>query len=57
MNKKLIFQDITKLENEYETLYQEALILKNNPESAEFKRNETLRHDNLKKRRELILRR
>jgi hypothetical protein len=46
--------DITKLEREYQKLYEQALILKDNPISEEYQRNKRLRRANLERRKELI---
>lgn len=46
--------DITKLEKEYDNLYDEALILKDHPESKEYQSNKALRRVNLEKRKELV---
>jgi len=43
------------LQKEYEKLYQEALLLKNNPESKEYQENKQLRQLNTNRRLELFL--
>lgn len=43
------------LQKEYEKLYQEALLLKNNPESDEYLENKRLRQLNTDRRLELFL--
>jgi acyl-[acyl carrier protein]--UDP-N-acetylglucosamine O-acyltransferase len=48
------YNDITKLKEEYKKLYQEALILKDNPESEEYQKNKRLRQANLDARLELL---
>lgn len=50
------FRDIAKLKEEYEKLYQEALILKGNPDSEDYKENKRLRQVNLDRRIELLWR-
>lgn len=51
---KLNYNDITKLEQEYQELYREALILKENPESEEYQKNKELRRVNIDTRIKLI---
>lgn len=43
------------LQKEYEKLYQEALLLKNNPKSKEYQENKQLRQLNTNRRLELFL--
>lgn len=43
------------LQKEYEKLYQEALLLKNNPKSKEYQENKQLRQLNTDRRLELFL--
>ncbi len=50
----LTYKKDTNFKNEYEKLYQEALILKNNPESDEYKENKRLRELNINRRLEIF---
>ena len=45
--------DITELEREYQKLYDQALILKEDPESVEYQRNKQQRESNLDKQLKL----
>jgi hypothetical protein len=47
-------RELSRLKREYDNLYNEALILKDNPESEEYQRNKHLRRLNLDRRLELV---
>lgn len=50
----LTYKKDINFKNEYEKLYQKALILKNNPKSKEYKENKRLRELNINRRLEIF---
>lgn len=51
-----IDQELDELFTEYDNLYQEALILKENPESVEYQKNKQQREANVDKQLKLVRR-